>query len=57
MTPFPDRANEREMLRLLRENNMMLKQITQALSANNSPARDFLINVLANWTADDLSGR
>ena len=56
--------DEQEMLRLLRENNAMLrennamlKQITQALSAGNSPVRDFFIDVLANWTADDLSRR
>ena len=45
------------MLRLLRENNAMLRQITQALSASNSPVRDFFMDVLANLAADDISRR
>lgn len=49
--------DEQEMLHLLRENNVMLKQLTRALSDNNSPVRDFFVDVLANWTADELSGK
>ena len=46
------------MLRLLRENNAMLKQILQILaSSGNSVSRDFLVDVLANLTADGISGR
>ena len=55
ITEWP--KDEQEMLRLLRENNAMLKQILQSLQACNRPARDFFIDVLANWTADDLSRR
>ena len=44
------------MLRLLRENNAMLKQIIQLLASNgNNGASNFLIDVLANLTADDIS--
>jgi hypothetical protein len=50
--------DEQEILRLLRENNAMLRQIIQALASVNgasSPVRDFFVDVLANCTADDLS--
>ena len=47
-----------EELRLLRENNQMLKQILYYLqnSNNNNYGKDFLINVMANIAADDLQG-
>lgn len=41
-----------EELRLLKENNIMLKQILALLS--NNYGKDFAINVLANLTADGL---
>lgn len=51
-------SDEKEMLRLLRENNAMLKQILQILaSSGNSAANTFLVDVLANLTADGISGR
>ena len=44
-----------EELKLLRENNMMLKQILALLTSNqNNYDKDFAINVLANLTADEL---
>ena len=49
---------EREELRLLRENNIILKQIL-ALLQNNQPnnyGKDFIVNVLANMTADNIQG-
>lgn len=61
LTPWPGTSygpssDNAEMLRLLRENNAMLKQIVAALSQNDS-LHDFFVNVMANWAADDLSGR
>ena len=49
-----------EELRLLRENNMMLKQILAILQNGNGTSeygKDFIINVLANLTADGMQGR
>ena len=51
---FPDKANEQEMMQLLRENNAMLKIIIKALSANNNVATNFIVDVLANLTADNI---
>lgn len=46
-----------EELRLLRENNIMLKQILALLQNNiNNYSKDFAINVLANLTADGIQG-
>ena len=47
-----------EELRLLRENNVMLKQILAILQQQNQNAtqREFAINVLANLTADGIQG-
>ena len=46
-----------EELRLLRENNIMLKQILALLQNNvNNYGKDFAINVLANLTADGIQG-
>lgn len=46
---------ETEELRLLRENNYMLKQILNYLqSQGNNYGKDFIINVLANLTADGM---
>lgn len=48
-----------EELRLLRENNMMLRQILAILQNNNGNAeyaKDFIINVMANLTADGMQG-
>lgn len=48
---------ESEEIRLLRENNIMLRQILALLQNNqNSYTRDFLINVFANMTADNIQG-
>ena len=55
---FPDTissSEQREMLRLLRENNAMLKQIIQVLASNNNNANSFIIDILANLTADGIS--
>ena len=48
-----------EELRLLRENNATLRQILMLLQNNqNNYSKDFIVNVLANLTADGLqSGR
>lgn len=44
-----------EELKLLRENNAMLKQILGYLQNNgNDYGKDFLVNVFANLTADGL---
>lgn len=44
-----------EELKLLRENNMMLKQILALLTSNqNNYGKDFVINAFANLTADGL---
>lgn len=46
---------ESEELRLLRENNYMLKQILSYLqSQGNNYGKDFVVNVLANLTADGM---
>lgn len=48
---------ENEELRLLRENNYMLKQILSYLQNNsNNYGKDFVVNVLANLTADGMQG-
>ncbi len=44
---------ETEELRLLRENNYMLKQILSCLQ-NTNYGKDFVVNVLANLTADGM---
>lgn len=43
-----------ELLKLTRENNMMLKQLLSyiATKENGSTAREFLINYIANKAAD-----
>ena len=47
-----------EEIRLLRENNAMLKQIISYLQAQGSNyGKDFLINVFANLTADEMQRR
>lgn len=45
-----------EELRLLRENNLLLKQILSILQSNqqNNYSKDFIVNVLANLTADGM---
>lgn len=49
-------SDEKEIMRLLRENNAMLKQILQIFaSSGNSVANNFLLDVLANLTADGIS--
>lgn len=45
---------EEEILMLLRENNQMLKQICSFLSQSDSPARDFLINFVANLMSENM---
>ena len=47
-----------EELRLLRENNAMLKQILMLLQngVGNNYGKDFIVNVLANLTADGMQG-
>lgn len=47
---------ESEELRLLRENNMMLKQICAFLAqkGGDNPARDFLINLTANIMSENI---
>lgn len=45
---------ESEELRLLRENNQMLKQICSFLSKSDNPAQDFLINLIANLMSENL---
>ena len=44
-----------EQDRLLRENNMMLKQILASL--HGGTGKEFMINVLANLTADGLQNK
>jgi hypothetical protein len=44
-----------EQDRLLRENNIMLKQILASL--HGSTGKEFMINVLANLTADGLQNK
>ena len=43
-----------ELLRLTKENNIMLKQLLSyiATKENNSTMRDFVINYIANKAAD-----
>lgn len=46
---------ETEELRLLHENNYMLKQIIAYFQNNaNNYGKDFVVNVLANLTADGM---
>lgn len=47
---------ESEELRLLKENNMMLKQICSFLArgAGDNPARDFIINLTANLMSENM---
>lgn len=65
LTPWPGTSfgrlsDNNEAMRLLRENNAMLKQIIQLLASQDGASesvRDFFINVMANWAADDLAQR
>lgn len=52
-----DTSDDREALRLLRENNATLKQIIAYLASNNrnNVGSNFLVDVLANLTADGIS--
>lgn len=54
-----DKMMNNEELRLLRENNAMLRQMLIILqNSQNNYGKDFIVNVLANLTADGLqSGR
>lgn len=47
-------AEEREMLLLVRENNILLKQIVSYIQQkeSGSPIKDFMINYIANKAAD-----
>lgn len=46
---------DNEELRLLRENNAMLRQILTLLQNNQTNyGKDFMVNVLANLTADGI---
>ena len=45
---------EEEILRILRENNQMLKQICSFLSQSDNPAKDFLINFVANLMSENM---
>lgn len=45
---------ETEELRLLRENNQMLKEIIWYLKNSDNKAVDFLINVIANQVANRM---
>lgn len=44
-----------EELRLLRENNVMLKYICQVLGRNDNTAKDFLINLTANLISENMT--
>lgn len=46
-----------EELKLLRENNTMLKYICELLSNNNNSAKDFLINLSANLISENITRR
>ena len=50
---------ESEELRLLRENNIMLKQICQYLSSGrlDNSAKDFIINFTANMLSDSINNK
>ena len=43
-----------EELKLLRENNLMLKYICQKLSENDNSAKEFLINLTANLISENI---
>lgn len=43
---------ESEELKLLRENNAMLKQIIKYLITHNDDAKNFMIDVIANMVAN-----
>lgn len=46
--------NEQEILKLLKENNIMLKAILSKLSNNyNSDFKEFMINIAANLISDN----
>ena len=44
-----------EELRLLRENNAMLKYICQQLGSTESTAKEFLINLTANLISENIT--
>ncbi len=50
---------ESEELRLLRENNIMLKQICQYLANGgiDNSTKDFIINFTANMLSDSINGK
>ena len=50
---------ESEELRLLRENNIMLKQICEFLFTGkaDNPSRDFLINLAANLMSEGIHNK
>lgn len=50
---------ETEELKLLRENNILLKQIYQILISGrmNDSAREFIINFSANMLSDSINGK
>ena len=45
-----------EILKLLRENNIMLKQICSYLAQNGgeNPTKEFMINLVANLMSEDI---
>lgn len=47
-------AEEREMLLIARENNILLKQLISYIQQreSGSPVKDFMINYIANKAAD-----
>jgi hypothetical protein len=45
---------ETEELKLLRENNQILKQIYSYLIKADNPAQDFLINLVANLLSENM---
>lgn len=44
-----------EELRLLKENNLMLKYIIKLLSEKDNSAKDFLINLTANLISENIT--
>jgi hypothetical protein len=48
---------ESEELRLLRENNAMLRYICQQLGGTESTAKEFLINLTANLISENITRR
>ena len=43
-----------EELRLLRENNQMLRYLCQVISQNDNTAKEFLINLTANLISENM---